>query len=327
MTYIETQKLERDGLKQDLPKFDNKYHNIVDYILKITEDIWEKKKIDVINNTYEKDILIHTGARKINGVERVIESTINTLTSFPDRKMEGEAVIWSTDNKGDFYSSHRILSTATNLGETIFGKSTGKRIFFRTIADCKIANNKIYEEWLVRDNLHILLQLGFDPVEMAKKDVTYKENPVSITVNSSVEKQNLSYPEALVYSLITNVWKHGKLDELEDYLLEDITLHAICDNNISGITHTKKYIKTFQNSFTDITINVDRITSNRIGDSAEITARWYIKGKPTKEGVIGIYSEREIFIPIISHYKIKNGKITDEWMVYDGFDALCQIYD
>tara|TARA_B110000091_G_C13818656_1_gene479369 strand:+ start:1187 stop:2170 length:984 start_codon:yes stop_codon:yes gene_type:complete len=326
MTYIETQKLERDGQKQDLPGFDNKYHNIVDYILKITEDIWEKKEIDVINDTYEKDILIHTGARKINGIEEVIKGTVNTLASFPDRKMGGEAVIWSADNKGDFYSSHRILSTATNLGKTIFGNPTGKKVFFRTIADCKVANNKIYEEWLVRDNLQILIQLGFDPVEMAKKDTTYKENPFSITVNLSVEKQDLSYPEALVYSLITNVWKHKKQSDLENYYSDNSTLHAICNNDVSGIINIKEYVQSILNSFVEVTINVDRITSNRKENSTEIAARWYLKGKPVKAGVFGIDLEEEIFIPVISHYKIENGKITDEWMVYDGFDALCQIY-
>jgi hypothetical protein len=85
-------------------------------------------------------------------------------------------------------------------------------------------------------------------------------------------------------------------------------------------------VRSILESFTDLTINVDRITSNRAGDSAEIAARWYIKGKPTKSGIFRIDSEEEIFVPVISHYIIKDGKITNEWMVYDGFDALCQIY-
>jgi predicted ester cyclase len=326
--HIETQKFERDGLIQDLPGFDSKYLNIVDYILKITEDIWEKRDLDIIKDTYEKDLLIHTGARKINGVEKIMESTTDTLDSFPDRKMGGEAVIWSTDNKGHFYSSHRILSTATNTGHTVFGKPTGKKIFFRTFADCKIANNKIYEEWLVRDNLSIVLQLGFDPVEMAKKDTTYKEKPILIPINTSkeLETQNLSYPEDLVYSFITNVWKHKKYTNLECCFSEDSTLHAVCNNDVVGISNIKEYVQSILNSFKEVTINIERITSNRNGDSAQIAARWYIKGKTTKEGVFGIDSDEAIFVPIISHYTIKDGKITDEWMVYDGFDALCQIY-
>jgi predicted ester cyclase len=325
----ETKQFKRDGLQQNLPGFDSKYHNIVDYILKITEDIWEKKEIEVINETYEKDILIHTGARKINGVEKVIGGTNDTLSSFPDRKMHGEAVIWSTDNKGDFYSSHRILSTATNQGSTVYGKPTGKKISFRTIADCKIANNKIYEEWLVRDNLHILQQLGFDPVEMAKKDLTYKENPISICVNLSkeIEGQDVALPEVLVSSLISNVWKNKDFTDIEQYFSEKCTLHAICDQDVHGVHNISEYIQFILKSFKDPIINIDRITSNRKGNSTEIAARWYIRGRSTKSGIFGIDSAHEVYVPIISHYNIENGKITDEWIVYDGFDALCQLYN
>jgi predicted ester cyclase len=327
--HIETEQFKRDGSYQNLPGFDSRYHNIVDYILKITEDIWEKKDVKLIKDTYKKDILIHIGARKINGVDKVIGGTNDTLASFPDRKMGAEAVIWSTDNKGDFYSSHRILSSATNQGSTVFGKPTDKKISFRTVADCKIANNKIYEEWLVRDNLSILLQLGFDPIEMAKKDTTYKEHPISISVNPLTEiiAHDLSEPEGLIYSLITNVWKNKELDGIENYFSENSTLHAICNQDIYGVNNIKEYIQSILNSFKEVTINVDRITSNRKGNSTEIAARWYIRGRSTKSGIFGIDSEEEIFVPVISHYNIENGKITNEWMVYDGFDALCQLYN
>jgi predicted ester cyclase len=326
--HIETAQFKRDGLQQSLDGFDSKYHNIVDYILKITEVIWESKEINVIYETYEKEILIHAGARKINGVEKVIDGTNDTLLSFPDRKMGAEAVIWSTDNAGDFYSSHRILSNATNQGSTSYGKATGKKISFRTIADCKIANNKIYEEWLVRDNLHILQQLDFDPVAMAKINKTYIESPISITVNATEMPKALdrSHPEGLVYSLIMDVWKQQKLAKVEDYFSEKSTLHAICNHKKTGVNAIREYITTILKSFEEVTINVDRITSNRRDNFTEIAARWYMRGKSTTTGVFGVASKDEVFVPVISHYIIVDGKITDEWMVYDGFDALCQIY-
>ena len=30
--------------------------------------------------------------------------------------------------------------------------------------------------------------------------------------------------------------------------------------------------------------------------------------------------------PFISHYLIKNEEIVEEWMIFDGFDVLCQIH-
>ena len=163
MIFQETQIYKIDGEKQELPGFDEKYINIVDYILKITEEIWEKRAVWVIYDTYYEDIPLHVGARTIYGVAPVVNGTINTLHAFPNRKMGGEAVIWSKIDANHFYSSHRIGSTATNTGATEYGPATGKKVFFRTIADCLVTENKIIEEWLVRDNLYLVHQLGFRP--------------------------------------------------------------------------------------------------------------------------------------------------------------------
>jgi hypothetical protein len=135
-----------------------------------------------------------------------------------------------------------------------------------------------------------------------------------------------SHPEGLVYSLIMDVWKQQKLAKVEDYFSEKSTLHAICNHKKTGVNAIREYITTILKSFEEVTINVDRITSNRRDNFTEIAARWYMRGKSTTTGVFGVASKDEVFVPVISHYIIVDGKITDEWMVYDGFDALCQIY-
>ena len=113
---------------------------------------------------------------------------------------------------------------------------------------------------------------------------------------------------------------------MNNHYSESSTLHAICNNDVNGVANIQTYIQTILNSFIEATINVERITSNRKGNSTEIAARWYIKGKTAQSGVFGTESSHEIYIPVLSHYNIEDGKIKDEWMVFDGFDALCQIY-
>ena len=69
------------------------------------------------------------------------------------------------------------------------------------------------------------------------------------------------------------------------------------------------------------------ITSNKLEDgTTEIATRWFVNGVYKTGGVLGDALEKEVYIPVITHYHIKDQKITDEWMVFDGFDALCQIY-
>jgi predicted ester cyclase len=337
MIFIETKKYTLNGSKQHLPGFDEQYVNIVDYILKITDEIWKKRSIWVIYDTYEKDIAIHAGAQTIGGVDSVVNSTINTLASFPDRKMNAEAVIWSNFNESHFYSSHRISSTATNLGETDFGEATGKKVVFRTIADCVIKDNKIYEEWLVRDNLGLVQQLGFDPIAMAKKDNRYNGQTSFLNKNRNrtnsmkgdngmQEAYDLSVPHELILSLFNHVWKTREFDKLATFYNETSTIYAICENNIKGPKELKNYLGDLFNTMSDIHLEVERITTNDLDQGSEVAVRWSITAVHTGEGIFGPASQKAVYILGVSHFIVEDGKIEKEWMVFDAFDVLCQIY-
>lgn len=50
----------------------------------------------------------------------VVGATMATLAEFPDRTLLGEDVIWSGSPEQGMLSSHRILSTATHMGDGIY---------------------------------------------------------------------------------------------------------------------------------------------------------------------------------------------------------------
>ena len=154
---------------QSLPGFEGDYRDLVDYILKITHRIWEEKGIGIIYDTYHNNVVMHFGSFNVSGIKSVISGTLQTLFSFPDRKLIGQNVIWSPHEGKGYLSSHRIISTATNMNDSSFGPATGRKVTFRTAVDCAVENNRIYEEWLVRDNLWIVKQLGLDPLAVAGK--------------------------------------------------------------------------------------------------------------------------------------------------------------
>lgn len=130
--------------KQELPGFDPEYHDIVDYILKITHRIWEEKGIGVIYDTYHNDVTMHCASTNLVGIKDVVANTLMTLHSFPDRRLIGEQVSWSKHDTNGFLSAHRVLSAATNLGE-VWGRATGKKVNFRTVIDCAM---DIYEKYV-----------------------------------------------------------------------------------------------------------------------------------------------------------------------------------
>jgi len=147
------------------------YEDFPDFILKITKEIWEDRGIHTLENRYAPNIPVRAPAGLIVGNKAVIAATLATLAEFPDRKLLGEDVIWSFDEKYGYLSSHRLLSTATHLGNGAYGSATGKRLVYRIVADCAARENHIYDEWIIRDQGAIVRQLGIDPKQYAADQI------------------------------------------------------------------------------------------------------------------------------------------------------------
>ena len=152
----------------DLMKgFSNRFSDFPDYILGITKEIWENRGLATLNQYYSKDIPVRSPGSIVFGNEGVIAATMSTLAEFPDRRLLGEDVIWSGSPENGMLSSHRILTTATHLGDGVYGKATGTKLRYRVIADCHAINNQINDEWLIRDQGAVVRQLGWDPQKYA----------------------------------------------------------------------------------------------------------------------------------------------------------------
>ncbi len=146
--------------------FDPQFADLPDYILKCTAMIWEGRQISALDWHYGDDLLVRTPAGISRGNAAGKANTMATLGEFPDRQLFGEDVIWSGDPDAGFLSSHRIVSTATHQGGA-FGPATGAKLTFRTIADTFCRENRVWDEWLIRDNAAIAIGLGQSPRDVA----------------------------------------------------------------------------------------------------------------------------------------------------------------
>ena len=96
--------------------------DIAEFILRITEDIWEHKNVELIYDCYAEDGPIHTLGGEVIGAEAVVRNTVKTLAAFPDRKMHADGLVIGGEGDAGYYSSHRIGSQMTNLGPGDFGQ-------------------------------------------------------------------------------------------------------------------------------------------------------------------------------------------------------------
>ena len=224
---------------------------LIDYIYGITYEIWEERGVELIRQYYGEDVEMYSLGGVSRGVESIVKGTYDTLASFPDRKLLPENVVWSTDADGQ-YSSHRILSPMTNDGPSLYGPATNKQAWVRTVADCLVQDGVIIREWLMRDTLPLVLQLGFEPTAAAQL-VTQGFDDTTMNWFTS-ERRRLETPShvdhpwtSFALGALTSIWKNDS--EIERYYPHYTVLHPDPVSLVSGLDALRAYGADLRESF------------------------------------------------------------------------------
>ncbi len=332
------------GRRMPMAGFDEEFVDIADYIIRITDRIWREKKIDLCLRYYTEDSVIHTLTGDIVGAKTVEANTHATLRAFPDRTLDGDNVIWSGDDREGYYSSHLITSRMTNLGLSDFGPATGKRVRIRTIADCLCLKNKIIEEWLVRDNAALVLQLGFDLTKTARSQASADRDegrnliaalaqwrddcgrdaarPISGSALPSPEREPAAFSEAVFGS----IWNERRFDLLPTAFDFRVGAHVTACRDIYGTVEYREYLAQLFVAFPDLKVRLDHVADiPYLADARDIAVRWSLSGTHQSDGIFGPASGAPIYIMGVTHWRAMKGRIREEWTVFDELAVLRQI--
>ncbi|HBK90384.1 MAG TPA: hypothetical protein DDZ68_01800 [Parvularcula sp.] len=332
------------GRRMPMAGFDEEFVDIADYIIRITDRIWHEKKIDLCLRYYSEDSVIHTLTGDIVGAKTVEANTHATLKAFPDRTLDGDNVIWSGDDREGYYSSHLITSRMTNLGASDFGPATGKRVRIRTIADCLCLKNKIIEEWLVRDNAALVLQLGFDLTKTARSQASADRDgsrnliaalaqwrddcgrdaarPISGSALPSPEREPAAFAEAVFGS----IWNGRRVELLPAAFDFRVGAHLTAGRDLYGTVEYREYIEQVVTAIPDLKVRVDHVADiPYLADARDIAVRWSLSGTHQGDGAFGPASGAPIYIMGVTHWRVVNGRIREEWTVFDELAVLRQI--
>lgn len=318
--------------RQPMRGFDACYADIIDYIIRCTWRIWEGRQLDLIDSHYAHDCPIYTMAGPSFGAATVKANTANTLAAFPDRTLVGEAVIWSGDDHSGYLSSHRITSHATNQGASEFGPATGRQIDFTTIADCLCLENRIIEEWLVRDNAAIVRKLGFDIIELAAtqaatdrstRPAAWRQEAMA-AVRSGVATARLhqcpdpaTEPQAFARWFFANVLEspNPACIAAAYAAFARVTLpdeRCPIGHDAIGIARNSIF-----SCFADCAFAFDHVGWVAEGPYTDIALRWSFTARHAHDGRYGLASGREIYILAVTHLRTIDGQIAQEWTIFD----------
>ena len=324
--------------RQNIPGFDPEYADIVDYILRCTHRIWEQKDVGLIATHYGSDIVVHMMTGPAVGMDDVIAGTSRTLCAFPDRTLTGEAVIWSDEGNGAYLSSHRITSTATNLGISELGPATGKRITFSTIADCLCKENLIIEEWLVRDYSAMALQLGYHPREVARvhaaadkakggraewrKAAIARIHDTTLTAFTSQAMPNPAQdPHAFAHAFFDQTVAHRRFGRVREVYSPAAHWSGPGGRRLFGWGEVAGWFTAIIGSFGDARIHIQHIAAV----DNMIAVRWELTGTHDGGALYGPATGEAVYILAVTHWRIAHDVIVDEVTVFDEVALMRQM--
>ncbi len=318
--------------------FDDEFSDIVDYILRITYRIWEGKQVGLCHRYYTENCPVYTLAGYTEGAEQVTQNTLATLGAFPDRTLRADNIIWSGDAESGFHTSHLITTEMTHLGDSEHGPATGKRAKFQVIAHCVVKENKIAEEWLVRDNWTLAQQLGADPLMLAKQAASQPLDPESThsrwlihewrRVQESSREAFLNLAEEPGERLsqgLHNIWNARLVGDCRAVYHEDAIFNPSASDPITGIDAVESWFLSILAALPDAKISLDHTCGFSMLKGEYLSIRWTIAGTHLGGSLWGAASGAEVLILGESHYRLENGKIAEEWLVFDQIAVLTQI--
>jgi predicted ester cyclase len=327
---------------QSLKGFDNDYVDIVDYIVRATHKIWEEGGLGIIYSHYQHDVKIWTSDGLTYGRDVVIANSAQTQSAFPDALLIADDVIWSGNAEDGFHTSHRITWVAHNTGYTVYGPPTGRRLVRSGIANCWVRDNFISEEWIARDEISLVHQLGYDPDEIAEryarsafredlpKQPTGESHRIlgQTTPNPLPPKQGDGFdPEDFVRRAIHEIWNWRMLNRIREYYAPRAITHAAGGRDLYGYGDLRPFILSLIAAFPDAAMDVDHVYwLGNAQDGYRVAVRWSFHSHHRGHGIYGQPTGGPVRIIGITHFLIKDERIVEEWMMFDELSIFKQVW-
>lgn len=325
--------------KQRMAGFDPEFVDIVDYIVRVTHKIWEEANFGYIYDYYLHNITIHTSDGLTLERDKVMSESLKTLGAFPNLRLYADDVIWSGDDEAGFHTSHRITWSGRNTGYSRYGPPTNRTVVRQGIAHCYVKANRVVEEWICRDELALVHQLGFEPVALAKR--LAEEGALAAAPSATGEAARLrgqlpperledapaTDPERFVAVMLHNLWNCRMLGALERYAAPHLYAHTPGARTTYGLGNHRASILSLLSAFPDLALVIDHQCSvGNARDGYRVATRWFMSATHDGPGPLGRPTGKPVSFWGISHHEIREDKIEREWMLFDMF-ALCkQIY-
>lgn len=324
---------------QRMRGFEDQYCDIIDYIVRITHRIWEEKDIGYIYDTYSQTSQVYDDYGLQYGNEKIVADTVHTINAFPDIRLYADEIIWAGDDEIGFHTSHRTVIKGHNTGFSRYGPPTGKAVFLWCIANCVSLENEIFAEWVIYDTANLIRQLGHDLPTMARElgndmgsaDPRFGEAerlPGQGAPPRILPRSEGGFDiEEFIRRSWHNIWNRRSPREVIRAYHPGLVCRSSSGRVFYGRSEYQSFVLSLLAMFPDAMLQIDDIYWMGNDDDGYLASvRWRIAGTHRGFGIYGAPTGRRINMWGIAQQEIKDGVIQKEWLLFNEFAVMQQIY-
>jgi len=206
-----------------------------------------------------------------------------------------------------------------------------------TIADCLCRENRIVEEWLVRDNLRGVLQVGADPWAIARAQATSDQagNPARHAWRAEAIARTRSqadveipdgHPASGPAAMLVAAFRNDLYGEAATALSPAAEIRWPTNRHGWGRGFWIGCLTQIRASLHDVALSIDHVAARPLpGGDIAVALRWSLAGIHKGNGIWGWSSGHELLIMAVSHYRLRGGLIVEDVTVFDELAVLRQV--
>ena len=114
---------------------------------------------------------------------------------------------------------------------------------------------------------------------------------------------------------------------LDEHHVDNYVCHTTANRTLYGLVGYKAHVASLLAAFPDARLGVDHVCWMEDGrDGYSAAVRWTLRGTHGGPGVYGEPTGKPVGLLGISHFEVREGKFVEEWMIFDEFALLKQLY-
>jgi steroid delta-isomerase-like uncharacterized protein len=126
--------------------------------------------------------------------------------------------------------------------------------------------------------------------------------------------------------LLHDVWNRRRLDRLKSVYAANVVAHMAGGREIVGVDGLAYFLIQMLAAFPNAVFSMEHFCHSEETDGTLVAVRWSLRAHHAGDGLFGPPTGKPVYVLGISHFRLEDGRIAEEWTLFDEIAILRQSY-